>query len=228
MGDSPDVADASDATSAIDATPATDATGDADAGDHSRAAHATAETFDGPPDAGDSTNGQPSRTRSLLVWALAAFHAALLVAVAVALLYFAGLAGNGLEALDTWVGVLAYLYLWGVTWWTNRRMLEAIGTGLVTGAATPSDVFVEAMKWGAAAGFLVFLPLLVVGIALFVGAGGPEAIPFVVVGAGIGSGLSAGVGVVVGGSFALLDLLLVRLAGAWLPVEDPGRTPTQP
>lgn len=215
MDDASDIRDASggtDASDASDVPDATSATEVASAGD----------VTDDAVDATDASDDEPAQVHSLLAWSLAAFHAALLVALVVGVLYLAGLAGNQLAALDTSVGVLAYLYLWGVTWWTNRRMLDAVGSGLLTGSARPSAVLAEAMKWGAAAGFLVFLPLLVLVLVLFVGAGGLEAIPFVVVGAGVGSALSAGVGVVVGGSFALLDLLLVRLAGAWLP---PGEAP---
>ena len=173
----------------------------------------------------DATDLDSSGPPALLVWTLAAFHAAFLVALVVAAVYLAGLANDGLAALETWIGVLAYLYLWGVTWWTNRRMLDAVGSGLLTGSTRTTDVFVEAMKWGGVAGFLAFLPALAVGIALFVGAGGVEALPFVVVGAAIGSALSVGVGVLVGGVFALVDHLLLRAARAWLPAgPGPGRT----
>jgi hypothetical protein len=163
--------------------------------------------------AADSPDHHP-----LLVWAFAGFHVALLVALVVAVLYFVGLANDGLAALETWVGVVAYLYLWGVAWWTNRRMLDAVGRGLLTGTASPAGVLVEAAKWGGLAGFLAFLPALAVGIVLFVSAGGVEAVPIVPAGAAIGTVLSAGVGVLVGSGLALLDLLLLRLARAWLPV----------
>lgn len=175
---------------------------------------------------GNTAEGEPSDVSSLLAWAFAAFHAALLVAAVVAALFFAGVAGNQLAALDTSVGVVAYLYLWGVTWWTNRRLIDAVGQDLVAGSASPSGVFVEAMKWGAVVGLLVFLPALVVGIVFFVGAGGLEAVPFLLVAAAFGTVVSAGVGVVVGGAFALLDLLLVGLARAWLPAGEPATSPS--
>lgn len=168
---------------------------------------------------GEPVYSDQSRPSPLLAWALAAFHVALLVAVVVTALFFAGLAGNQLAALDTWVGVVAYLYLWGVTWWTNRQMIDAVGQGLVTGSASTSDVFVEAMKWGGVVGLLVFLPALVVGIVLFVGGGGLEAVPFLLLAAAVGTVVSAGVGVLVGAAFALLDLLLVRLARGWFPTD---------
>lgn len=178
-------------------------------------------------DAQDGAAVDPSPHLPHLAWAFAAFHAALLVALVVAAVFLAGLAGNALAGLDTSVGVLAYLYLWGVAWWTNRRTLEAIGIGLVGDGVDPSGVFVEGTKWGAVAGLLVFLPALAAGIVLFVGAGGLEAVPFLLVAAAVGAVVAAGVGAAVGGGFALLDLLVVRLAGAWLPVDGTGSGPTR-
>lgn len=178
------------------------------------------EAESGAPDAPTATGAggdDSTDPHSLLVWAFAGFHVALLVVLVVAVLYFAGLANDGLATLETWVGVVAYLYLWGVAWWTNRRVLAATGLGLPGESASPTGVLVEAAKWGAVAGFLVFLPLLAIGLVLFVGAGGLGAIPFVLVGAAIGAVLSTGVGALVGSVLALLDLLLLRLARAWLP-----------
>lgn len=180
-----------------------------------------------PPAAPNAAGGAHADPPALAAWAFATFHAALLVAVVVAVLYLAGIAGDRLAALDTSVGVVAYLYLWGVAWWTNRRVLAATGLGLPGGSASPTGVLVEATKWGGVAGFLAFLPLLAIGLALFVGAGGLGAIPFVLVGAAVGSVLAAGLGVLVGGGFALLDLLLLRAARAWLPPE-PAVPPTGP
>ena len=175
----------------------------------------------GSAEAGHDEDGHhldATRPPRLLVWTFAGFHAAFLVALAVAAVYLAGVANEGLAALETWIGVLAYLYLWGVTWWTNRRMLEAVGPGFVAGRASRTAVFVEASKWGGVTGFLVFLPALVVVVVRFVAAGGLQAVPFVVLATGVGSVLSVGVGGFVGAGLALLDLLLLRLARAWLPV----------
>ena len=167
-----------------------------------------------------TTDPGSSRPSPLGTWALAGFHTAMLVAVVVTTLFFAGLAGNQLAALDTWVGVVAYLYLWAVTWWTNRQVIDAVGPGLLAGSSDPTDALVEATKWGGLVGLLVFLPALLIGVVFFVGAGGIEAVPFLLLAAAVGSVVSAGVGVVVGVVFAILDLLLVRLARAWLPVDS--------
>ena len=168
----------------------------------------------------DASSGDRAAVPSLLVWALAAFHAALLVAIVVGALIFAGVAGNQLAALDTSVGVVAYGYLWAIAWWTNRRMLESAGPGLVDGSSAPTDVVVEAMRTGGLTGLLVFFPALVVGVVFLLAATGLEAVPFLLVAGAVGTTVAAGVGVVVGAAFALLDLLLVRAALAWMPHPD--------
>lgn len=158
-------------------------------------------------------------TPPLLVWALAAFHAALLVAVAVAGLYAAGVAGDALAGLDTAVGAAAYLYLWAVTWWTNRSMLHGLEIDLLTGEPWMGDLGSMAAKWGAIAGVSVFLPVLLLGVVVLVGAGGLEALPFLAVGGAIGALLAAGLGVLVGVAFAAIDLTLIRAVRAWLPAQ---------
>lgn len=170
----------------------------------------------GEPEAVDSSDSD-----GLLTWGLASFHTALLVALVLGGLYAAGVAGELLTGLDTWIGIVAYLYLWAVTWWTNRRLLSRIEGDLVTERPGASALLAEAMKWGALAGLLVFLPALLVGIVLFVGAGGLGAVPFLLVGGAIGATLATGIGVVVGVLFVLLDLLLVRAARRWLPADTP-------
>lgn len=164
-----------------------------------------------------AVEGERGDVAPLLTWTFAAFHAALLVALVVAVLFALGLAGNQLNALDTSLGVVAYLYLWAVTWWTNRRVVEAVGWGLLTGSATRSDVLVEALKWGGVAGLLVFLPAFAVVVVLVVAQGGLEAVSFLLFAAVVGSVVAGGVGVLVGALSALLDLLLVGIARAWLP-----------
>lgn len=163
-----------------------------------------------------AVEGASRDVSSLLAWSFAAFHAALLVALVVAVLFALGLAGNQLAALDTSLGLVAYLYLWAVTWWTNRRMVAAVGSGLLAGSASRSDVLVEAMKWGGVAGLLVFLPAFAVVALLVVAQGGLEAVSFLLFAAVVGSIVAGGLGVLVGALYALLDLLLVGIARAWL------------
>lgn len=158
---------------------------------------------------------------SLLVWTVASANAALLVAIAVGLLYAVGGLGDRLAALDTSIGVVAYGYLWGVTWWTNRRWLDAVDPVLLFGAGNAVDLTVGALRWGAVAGVLVFVPAFVAVAVLVGGNAGLAAAPFLLLGAGIGGLLAAGVGAVVGGVLALVDLLLGRTGRAWLPDAEP-------
>ena len=155
-------------------------------------------------------------TPPLLVWALSAFHAALLVAVAVAALYAAGVLGDALAGVDTAVGVLAYGYLWAVTWGTNRATLRELDGDLLAGEPAPVVLAVAAAKWGGVAGVLVFLPVFVVALVFVLGAGGLDSLPFVLAGGLFGGLLAAGVGAIVGGVFGLLDLGLLGAARAWV------------
>lgn len=177
---------------------------------------------------GESECVEPGSGGRLPVWALASFHAALLVALAVGVLYATGAAGDVLAGLETWIGALAYLYLWGVAVWTNRALFERIDGDLVAERPGPTALLAEASKWGGLAGLLVFIPILVVGIVFFVGAGGLEAVPFVLLAAVIGTVVSVGIGVVVGVVFALLDLLLLGAARSWLSADGGETVPPDP
>ena len=173
-----------------------------------------------PGDATDDGRGDPTDpTPPLLWWSLAAFHAATLVALLVAVMYATGRAGDLLAGLDTSVGVAAYGYLWAVTWWTNRRWLAADGAGIVGGRPEPRATLLGAVRWGGVTGVLAFLPVAVVGLALLVGAGGVDALPFVLLGIASGTVLAVGVGGIVGGGLGALDLLLLRAATGWLDVD---------
>jgi hypothetical protein len=139
----------------------------------------------------------------LLVWALASFHAAILLVVPLALAHAVAPVALGglLGGLDTLVGVGLYLVLWGSTWWSNRRYLAA--SDFEDGAAT---VRVGA-RWGAVTG----LPLLgCVVVAALVVANPLFAALLLVVG-GIAALL---VGAVVGGVLAGVDVTLDRIARA--------------
>lgn len=152
---------------------------------------------------------------SLLAWAVAAFNAAVLVVVAVGLLYAVGGLGGALDRLDTVLGLAAYLYLWAVTWWTNRRWLADVGDRALGGDADATRFLAGALTWGAAAGVLLFVPVLVV-LAGLIGAGGLAALAFLLLAAVLGAAVAAGVGAFVGGVLGLLDLLLMRASTAWL------------
>lgn len=164
----------------------------------------------------------PTDPRRLLVWALPAFHAALLVALLVAGLYATGRAGEVLGSLETWIGVLAYLYLWAVTWWTNRRWLAAVGESFLRGRPPARPVLRSALRWGAATGLGVFAAPFLVAVAFFLAGGGLGAIPFLALAAAVGAALSLAIGGLVGGLFAGLDLLLLRASDVLLvePTRD--------
>lgn len=156
---------------------------------------------------------------SLLAWCLATFHTALLVSLFVIGFYLVGAAGDVLRGLETAVGIVVYLYLWGVTWWTHRRWLDAHGVALITGRPDPRAVTVDALKWGGVTGLLFFVGVLVPSAVVLVASNGFETIPLVVLATVVGTLLSFVVGAVVGMVFALLDLLLVRVSHSWR-IED--------
>lgn len=171
-------------------------------------------------------SGDAAGPRPVLVWALAAFHTALLVTLVVAGLYLAGAAGDVLSGLGTAVGVASYLGLWAVTWWTNRRVVAGVGPGLVTGRPDPLAVTRQAATWGGVAGLLFFVGLFVLGAGVVVVTSGLEAIRLLALAGLVGSVLSVAVGSAVGAGFAALDLLLVR-AARLLTATDPGPPPAR-
>jgi hypothetical protein len=152
---------------------------------------------------GETGNGDDGTgtADALSAWALASFHAALLVLVPLALAH--GVAPNAvgglLAGLDTLVGVALFLVLWGSTWWSNRRYLAACEFGDSRG------VLRAGARWGAVTG----LPLFgCVVVAAFVATNPTFALLLLVVG-----GLAALlVGAAVGALFAALDVALDRVA----------------
>lgn len=168
---------------------------------------------EGPP------GGNPPGT--LLVWCLATFHAALLVSLLVGGLYLADVAGDVLAGLETAVGVASYLYLWAVTWWTNRRWLERVGPAVASGRPALRPAVGEAVKWGGFTGLLFFAGLLVVGggVVIFTT---PGAVLLVALAGLVGVVASFAVGAAVGALFAAVDVLLARAATMAWPDGDVG------
>jgi hypothetical protein len=139
----------------------------------------------------------------LLVWALASFHAAVLLVVPLWLAHLVAPVALGglLDGLDTLVGVALFLVLWGSTWWSNRRYLAT------SEFEAPRGTVVAGAKWGAVTG----LPLLgCVVLAALVATNPVFAVLLLVV----GSVAAPLVGSVVGAAFAGVDLAVDRLADA--------------
>lgn len=158
-------------------------------------------------DQGSAERGAPD---PLVAWALGAFHAALLVAVLVALGHAADALGE-LGDLNTAVGLALYLVLWVLSWGVGRRVLAEVPASQ---AAEP-DGLSRALRWGAlggaatGAGFLLvtvlvaFVPRALIGGEIVV-------VAYISL---LGAVVAAAVGTVVGGLFALLDVALIRVAG---------------
>ncbi|MFC7155726.1 hypothetical protein ACFQPA_09665 [Halomarina halobia] len=144
----------------------------------------------------------------LLVWAFGTFHVAFLVAALVALLHVAAPLGDLLRGLDTVTGLALYLVLWATTWWTARAVLARATVG---GGVDRLALLKQGLLWGGVNGvcFLLALVLVLLGPRLIAEG---EFVALVLV-AGIGVAVALVVGGLVGGLFALLDLLLFRLAG---------------
>lgn len=141
-----------------------------------------------------------SHPDSLLVWCLASFHTGLFVLIPVTVAHSTGALGDFLGGLSTLVGLALYLWLWAITWWTNRRFLT---TASLTADRT---ALIAAVKWGGVNGVAFFLGLVAVL------AGVSFDVAFIVFAGVIGSVLAALVGAIVGGLFLGFDLLLFRVA----------------
>lgn len=170
----------------------------------------------GPGDRGPAPDSRsPAGPDPLVVWCLATFHAAFLVAVGVLALHRSGAAGDLLAGLGTLQGFALFLALWTVTWWTTRRWL-AEATVDARAGTTPSvgASLVPALKWGGLDG-LVFLLFLVAVLLVpnAVAAGTVSAVYVLALLVLVGSLVAAVVGALVGGLFALVDLALLRAAG---------------
>jgi len=159
---------------------------------------------------GENSHAFAGADDSLVVGALATFHAAALVAALVAGLYLAGPPlGELLDGLRTSVGLGLYLALWATTWWTNRRWLDAVADPESDGSAW--RVVGVGGKWGGVNGALFFWVLFGVAVVPFVGLELDAVLAFATV-FGVGTLLALGVGVVVGVAAAALDVALFGVA----------------
>jgi hypothetical protein len=143
---------------------------------------------------------------ALTAWALASFHAALLVVAPLAVAHAIApvTVGDLLDGLDTLVGVALFVVLWGSTWWSNRRYLAACDFGDASGTLRAGT------RWGAVTG----LPLLGCVVVAVLVATNPTFTALVVVAGGLAAPLA---GALVGTLFAALDLVVDRAAAALAP-----------
>jgi len=156
---------------------------------------------------------------------LATFHTTLLVLVVLTLVYFLGDLGDGLDDLNTFVGLGLFAYLWVLVWFATAGALDRLRwPEQASYAAT-----VEAAMYG---GGQVGAALVVMTAALAAGAfvvGGVAtldtdlffAVLFVVPIAAIGGLVAFSVGAIVGIAFGALDSLLVSLSGRVLDSASP-------
>lgn len=182
-------------------------------------------TADASNDA-DEVSADPSadadRADPLVVWSFATAHVALLVAVGISIAYVYGGIGDALAGSGTGPGVALFLFLWALTWWTHRRAFEGLS---LDGVETGDDVvslLTNGALWGGATGLLFFwgLFLFLVGVVVFYGPPSTGDFLFLGIVLAIGSLLAAIVGLAIGLSFAVLDLLVLRLTDVAVPPMD--------
>lgn len=139
----------------------------------------------------------------LPAWALGTWHAAFLLVAFIAVAHATGSAGGLTADIGTLPGILAFAWLWAISWWTARGVLRASSWGR-------DQVVAHVGMHGAAAGAVFVLGL---GIAVVLHAalqeGDPEALiglPFVLTAAGVASVPGAVVAWILLG----IDVLLAR------------------
>lgn len=145
-------------------------------------------------------------------WAFAAFHAAILVAVAVLAGHLTIDLGDPLAGLSTLLGLGLYALFWLLLW---------VVTGRAFAAASPSDaslreLLVAGAGYGGATGVGVVLVVVGGGGALAALVSGGNPLTFLLFGL-FGSLVAAVVGALLGVGYALLDAALVRVGERLVP-----------
>lgn len=154
---------------------------------------------------------------ALLCWGLAAFHTATLVLVLVSYLYRSVPLGELLAEIETSVGLVLYGVLWGITWWSNHRWLQETRLLEADAVSDPDDVILAGFKWGGTTGVIFFGVL----VGLLVLPQTPlSGIPFIVFIALIGVIVAFTIGGLLGGVFAVADLILFWVADQLISAND--------
>ena len=139
---------------------------------------------------------------------LASFHVTVLVTLAVGGLHLSGALGDILGGLSTLVGLGFFAYLWGVTWWTNRRVLQRAPLADATTAPGARALVLAGTGWGGVTGLVVVvLPLAGLAVAFSTGGEVLSALRVLALG-GLGG---TTIGAIVGLVAAVVDIGLVRL-----------------
>jgi len=146
----------------------------------------------------------------LLPWAFGAFHATLLVALAVAVLHWTRGLGSTLHGLGTGPGALLFAALWGLAWWTAARALQGFDLAAPRAGDAAALLGRAAGLGGLAGAATVAVAAAALGLAS--GAG-----PVAVLLAGFGALFGFAGGLVVGALLGALDARLVALATRLAP-----------
>lgn len=171
----------------------------------------------------------------LVVWTLASFQTAALMAAITLALYLSGGLASFLGALSTAAGLGTYAIFWSLTFAATFKATESeMGRLALARRAGPEILFGRGFQWGMAAGMFVVGvgAVVLIGIGIYTAIADNEAIRIVQTLFGVtiflvfGLAASALIGGIVGGVMALVDVVL--LAGARAVVGDmasPGEQP---
>ncbi len=175
-----------------------------------------------------------ARPTRLLEWALATFHTTFFFLLFVIPVYLSGNLGQVLSSLNTLVGVAIFVVLWVATTVCTSQVVRQVAPSVLEHPlADPPATFWVVLRsafWGAVNGFLFLIGLLAILFFVFLTSllpvlFSPEIVGVIVL-AGIYVSIASGVALMTGGVigfvFALLDFLILGIAGAVLRLIEPG------
>ena len=160
------------------------------------------------------------RDRNLLVvFTLGTFHASVLIAVLVVVLYANGGLGSLLTGLSTIAGLALFSALWATTVWSTNRTLRGAFT-VAPWTSVPPDTLIARAAWRGGVNGILFLAC--VGLILAISSAFNGDLALGVIGAGflvfatVGAAAAFVIGFFVGLLFACVDLALVTVTRAIL------------
>ena len=160
------------------------------------------------------------RERNLLViFTLGTFHAAVLIAVLVAVLYANGGLASLLSGLSTIAGLALFGALWLTTVWSTNRTLRGAFT-VAPWTSVPVDTLIARAAWRGGVNGVMFLACVGLILAISAAFNGDLAIGVIgygfVIFATVGAAVAFVVGFVAALLFACIDLALVTATRAIL------------